>query len=280
MPEFNAKAARAKRPFPIWVDAFQRDTQHLEADEIGAYFLLLMAMWTRESCDLPDDDMRLARVARVSLTLWKRRIGPVIREFFHADDGVIFQKRLRKEATFVEHGVELQSSRKKGKSSDKSLENIEVDQSTDITTDQTADNPTQQPNNPTLKKAATQLSAQPQARDAKSEEGSWTPDQLLDAVMQAVGLSIRGKIPTYWVPPASTMHVERWRSELGLSQQEILSVARENRKQHDDAPNGPKALDGAMKRLAEAKNAPIGSGSGRGPAVDPLDAMFKKYGMA
>lgn len=277
MPEFNAKAARAKRPCPIWVDAFQRDTQHLEADEIGAYFLLLMAMWTRESCDLPDDDMRLARVARVSLTLWKRRIGPVIREFFHAADGVVFQKRLREEATFVEHSVELQSNRKKGKSSDKSLENIEVDQSTDITTDQTADNPTQQPNNPTLKKAATQLSAQQQAGDAKS--GSLTSDELLDAVMQAVGLT-SGRIPTYWMPPGSTIHVERWRSELGLSQQEILSVARENRKRHDSAPNGPKALDGAMKRLADAKRNPIEAGQGRVPTADPLDAMCRKLGVA
>lgn len=83
MSRFNAAAARSKRPCPLWVDAFQRDTQHLEADEVGAYLLILMAMWTRESCDLPDDDTRLARVARVSTRLWRSRIGPVLRPFFH-----------------------------------------------------------------------------------------------------------------------------------------------------------------------------------------------------
>lgn len=84
---FNAAAARAKRPCPLWVDAFQRDTQHLAADEIGAYLLLLMAMWTRESCDFPDDDTRLARVCRVSVRLWKSRIGPTLRTFLNARDG-------------------------------------------------------------------------------------------------------------------------------------------------------------------------------------------------
>ncbi len=95
---FNAKASRSKRPFPIWVDAFQRDTQHLQADEIGAYFLILMAMWTRESCDFPDDDNRLARVSRVSVRLWRSRIGPVVKGLFCKENGVFYSKLLRDEA--------------------------------------------------------------------------------------------------------------------------------------------------------------------------------------
>lgn len=105
MSTFNAAQARAKRPCPLWVDAFQRDTQHLEADEIGAYLLLLMAMWTRESCDFPDDDTRLARVCRVSVRLWKSRVGPTIRAFLTTGDGVLFSKRLREEATKVERRI-------------------------------------------------------------------------------------------------------------------------------------------------------------------------------
>lgn len=103
---FNAKTARAKRPCPIWVDAFQRDTQHLQADEVGAYFLILMAMWTRESCDFPDDDARLARVSRVSTRLWKSRISPVIRDFFDVHGGMVFSKRLMREAAHVEREVQ------------------------------------------------------------------------------------------------------------------------------------------------------------------------------
>lgn len=146
MSNFNPKAARAKRPCPIWVDAFQRDTQHLEADEVGVYFLLLMAMWARETCDLPDDDGRLARIGRVSPTLWKRRIGPVVRAFLTNADGTVFSKRLREEATFVEHSVELQSRRKKKNPDDNSLENIDHGQSADLSADTPTDQPTQQPN--------------------------------------------------------------------------------------------------------------------------------------
>lgn len=135
MSDFNAARSRAKRPCPLWVDAFQRDTQHLEADEVGAYFLILMAMWTRESCDFPDDDTRLARVSRVSVRLWKSRIGPVLREFFGTENGSLISKRLREEAAYTERQVKHQSDRKRGENSDKSLENNERHETTDISVD-------------------------------------------------------------------------------------------------------------------------------------------------
>jgi uncharacterized protein YdaU (DUF1376 family) len=146
--DFNAQSARAKRPCPLWVDAFQRDTQHLQADEVGAYMLILMAMWTRESCDFPDDDSRLARISRVSTRLWKSRIGPVLREFFKAENGALFSKRLREEATYVERVVTEQSNRKKGKKTSKPLENNDQEQSADTSMDTPTEYPTQQPNNP------------------------------------------------------------------------------------------------------------------------------------
>lgn len=154
MAEFNAKQARAKRPCPLWVDAFQRDTQHLEADEVGAYMLILMAMWTRESCDFPDDDARLARVSRVSLRLWRSRIGPQIRDLLTAEDGSVFSKRLREEATYVERQCKAQSDRKLGEKTRKRLKTNKPPLTTDNTmenpTDVSPDNPSQQPNNPTL----------------------------------------------------------------------------------------------------------------------------------
>lgn len=152
MSNFNAKAARGKRPCPIWVDAFQRDTQHLEADEIGAYLLILMAMWTRESCDFPDDDSRLARVSRVSVRLWKSRIGPVIRSFLTAESGVVFSKKLREEAAYTERQVKQQSDRKAGDKSCKSLKNKDVTLSADTSADTPRIHPTQLPNYPTVSK--------------------------------------------------------------------------------------------------------------------------------
>lgn len=143
---FNAQRARAKRPCPLWVDAFQRDTQHLEADEIGAYFLILMAMWTRETCDFPNEPSRLARVSRVSVRLWKSRIGPALMPFFDEVGGALVQKRLREEAAYTERQVQHQSDRKRGEKSDNSLKNNKPNTSADISTGKPWNHPTQLPN--------------------------------------------------------------------------------------------------------------------------------------
>tara|TARA_R110000796_G_scaffold117736_1_gene230798 strand:- start:30068 stop:30928 length:861 start_codon:yes stop_codon:yes gene_type:complete len=152
MSEFNPARSRANRPCPLWIDAFHRKTQHLQTDEIGAYMLILMAMWSQETCSLPDDDARLARVAKVSTRLWNSRIRDVIRPFLTSENGAVFSKRLREEAGYVERQVKQQSDRKNGKKSDKSLKDNEPDKSTDTTTDQSGEHPSQQPNNPTVSK--------------------------------------------------------------------------------------------------------------------------------
>lgn len=156
--EFDAKKARAKRPIPFWCDAFHRDTQHLEADEVGAYFLLLMAMWRQDECSLSDDDSRLARIARVSVRLWKSRIGPVMREFFQAENGSLFSKRLRQEAGYVERHVTQQSSRGKAEKSHKPLKKNNMDKAADEPRNDPQTHPTQLPNYPTLEDRDTNVS--------------------------------------------------------------------------------------------------------------------------
>ena len=153
MSNFNAKRARSKRPCPLWVDAFQRDTQHLSTDEVGAYMLVLMAMWVRESCDLPDDDRRLAAVSRVSPRLWKSRVGPSVREFFEVEEGKLVSRRLQREADYVERHCKAQSDKRNANKSVKALKNNNppptVVSSSVATADMSSAQPTQQPNNPT-----------------------------------------------------------------------------------------------------------------------------------
>jgi len=146
--DFDPKRARAKRPCPLWVDAFQRDTQHLQADEVGAYMLILMAMWTRPACDLPNDPARIARVARVSKRLWDSRVGPVIMAFLEVDGDVVISERLRKEAAYVERQVKQQSDRKVSEKSGKPRKTNKPGKSTDDPTDEPRNHPSQQPNNP------------------------------------------------------------------------------------------------------------------------------------
>lgn len=158
--EFNARSARAKRPLPLWIDAFHRDTQDLSAEEVGAYILLLAAMWSRESCDLEDDDARLARICRASPTLWKRRLGVKIKGFFEAGGGVIWSKRLKEEAEFVELSVGKQSKRRKNKSDGNSLKYNNQVKSVDdpqLFQGSPEGQPTQQPKNPTVKKEITNV---------------------------------------------------------------------------------------------------------------------------
>ena len=81
-----------------------------------------------------------------------------------------------------------------------------------------------------------------------------TDDDLLDAVWHAAG--IKGPtIPPYWMPPAATIHVGKWRSDLGLTASQIIDTVKANRRNHSEPPHGPKALDRAMRILVQAKSA-------------------------
>lgn len=79
----------------LWTDAYLGDTSHLTTTEHGAYLLILMAMW-RAGGSLPNDELRLARTARLSLDKW-RRVAPTIMGLLMVGDDVVSQKRLKLE---------------------------------------------------------------------------------------------------------------------------------------------------------------------------------------
>ncbi|MBZ9676410.1 YdaU family protein [Mesorhizobium sp. ES1-1] len=86
----------SERPFmQLYVSDFIGDTLQLSTEQIGAYMLLLMAMWNAGG-RLPDDDARLARVARLSPKKW-RVIGGDLMTFFDREGGEICHKRLTRE---------------------------------------------------------------------------------------------------------------------------------------------------------------------------------------
>lgn len=86
----------SERPFmQLYVSDFVGDTLHLSSEQVGVYLLLLMAMWNADG-SLPDDDTKLARVARLSLKKWKA-IRPELIDFFTVADGQIVHGRLSRE---------------------------------------------------------------------------------------------------------------------------------------------------------------------------------------
>lgn len=93
---------------PLWTDAYLADTLHLDATESGAYLHLLMAAWRSPSCSIPDDDTRLARMARCTPAIW-RRIKPTVLAFWSKNGENFEQKRLKKERVRVEAQREQKS---------------------------------------------------------------------------------------------------------------------------------------------------------------------------
>ncbi|GGF82151.1 hypothetical protein GCM10007301_47840 [Azorhizobium oxalatiphilum] len=107
---------------PLFTDAFLADTGHLTAQETGAYLVLLMVAWRTDGCCLPDDDVCLARWARVSSKTWGR-IKPRVMAFWSLSNGRWTQKRLTKEHLTATKKAEVARSNGERGGRPKSLEN-------------------------------------------------------------------------------------------------------------------------------------------------------------
>lgn len=86
----------SERPFmQLYVSDFVGDTLMLSAEHVGAYMLLLIALWNADGT-LPNDERKLARVARLSLKKW-RSVASDLMPFFDVTPETITHGRLQKE---------------------------------------------------------------------------------------------------------------------------------------------------------------------------------------
>ncbi|MBP0484652.1 DUF1376 domain-containing protein [Sagittula salina] len=99
---YDPARARTKYAVPIWADAFLRDTMGLDATDIGAWHLLIYAMWANRDLRLPNKDKPLATICRVSRTIWVRRLRPTLEPLFIVDETCWRSHRLEKEARKTE----------------------------------------------------------------------------------------------------------------------------------------------------------------------------------
>jgi len=70
----------SNRPWmPLYVADYLADTMHLNAAQSGAYLHLIMHYW--QHGQLPDDDHKLSRIARMRIEDWRRN-RPTVEAFF------------------------------------------------------------------------------------------------------------------------------------------------------------------------------------------------------
>ncbi|MDX0276728.1 DUF1376 domain-containing protein [Sinorhizobium meliloti] len=115
----------SERPFmQLYVSDFIGDTLHVSTEQIGAYMLLLMAMWNAGG-RLPNDDAKLARVVRMSVKKWKA-IEDDLLGFFDVTDGEIHHNRLTKELQKSERKSQLRADAGAKGGSSKALKDKEA----------------------------------------------------------------------------------------------------------------------------------------------------------
>jgi len=117
---------------PIWpvaTDAFIADTTHLDAEETGAYMMLLMCLWRQGGEGLEDNPKKLARMARVPSRKWNK-VWESISPLFQINDGLLTQKRVSKDIVKIRERIHQARTNGERGGRPKSLKNKEVDKAT------------------------------------------------------------------------------------------------------------------------------------------------------
>lgn len=78
---------------PLYIADYLGDTLHLQAEQHGAYLLLLMAAWKRGG-HVPGDPEELAGIARVPLERWQSHTSAKVLPFFRHDGAIYWHDRV------------------------------------------------------------------------------------------------------------------------------------------------------------------------------------------
>jgi hypothetical protein len=101
----------------------------------------------------------------------------------------------------------------------------------------------------------TNLVREPLSKPVKEEEDAQAReiefDQFFAELLGALGFAANATLPAWWQGAPARLNVRRWIDDLGLSEDRIIEVATETRRDHPNPPDGPKALDRFMERAAK-----------------------------
>ncbi|NHF74885.1 helix-turn-helix domain-containing protein [Paracoccus xiamenensis] len=97
--------------------------------------------------------------------------------------------------------------------------------------------------------------------DARAREDRF--EEFFGELLDALGLDLEAALPCWWQGWPAREHVRRWITDLGLTGDRIVAVARDSRETHPEPPDGPRALDRFMERAARSPSADLGRKASR-----------------
>ena len=101
----------------------------------------------------------------------------------------------------------------------------------------------------------TNLVREPLSKPVKEEEDVAACEAEFDLffaeLLSALGFAPKASLPAWWHGAPARAHVRRWIDDLGLSEDRIIEVATQTRRDHPNPPDGPKALDRFIERAAQ-----------------------------
>ncbi|MDP3960161.1 MAG: helix-turn-helix domain-containing protein [Pseudorhodobacter sp.] len=132
-------------------------------------------------------------------------------------------------------------------------------------------NPCLKNGDPRVSNWDTNLVREPLSKPVKEEEEDAQArdadfDRFFAELLSALGFTTNATLPAWWQGWPARTHVRRWINDLKLSEDRIIEVATETRRDHPNPPDGPKALDRAMERAAGREAQAVAAGaSGQRP---------------
>ena len=273
---FDPAKSRGKFRVPMWADAFLRDTMDMSAEEIGAYHLIIYAMWKRENCDLPNDPRRLSRIARVSTRAWNSRVGPAITSLLSVTDSNIISAKLQKEALETERHLIAQHRRKcelcklssdnshisdslqLEKELSKKTHNLLENNNRPPTGVTTGDKPSDRtPEKPSQHTNIRDGGGGTRARDDLPDQTECLREQILGQIGADPVSGLSGPTGKILGTFQDMTIANRWKDDLGLTDSEIVTIVGEvMRAKPDGPPASFRYFDQAMQRAAGAKSRP------------------------
>ncbi|WFU34073.1 DUF1376 domain-containing protein [Bradyrhizobium brasilense] len=92
---------------PLWVDEWTASTRHLNYEQRGILLSLLILMWERPHCRIPNDNEWMARYLGISEAKVGKVVRPIIVDLCKSSGNWITHERLRKDYEYVRQKVEM-----------------------------------------------------------------------------------------------------------------------------------------------------------------------------